>query len=296
MIKNFFEINSIDYKENISLKKYNTYKVDTSCSYLVFPKNVDELIKIINELKKQQIKFLVLGNGSNVIFSMKHYDGVIIKLDRFNEVKYNKNIVTVGAGYSLIKLAIETADKGLDGLTFAAGIPGSVGASTAMNAGAYNSDMSNVVKEIMALNKDLEVVNLKNEDLEYTYRDSFLKKHPEYIVLSTTFELTYANSETLKNLISERRKKRIASQPLEFPSAGSVFRNPENMYAGALIEKLNLKGLNIGGAEISKKHANFIVNVGNATGKDIIKLIETVQKEVKKNYNIELKLEQIIIE
>ena len=109
-------------------------------------------------------------------------------------------------------------------------------------------------------------------------------------------ELTYANSETLKNLISERRKKRIASQPLEFPSAGSVFRNPENMYAGALIEKLNLKGLNIGGAEISKKHANFIVNVGNATGKDIIKLIETVQKEVKKNYNIELKLEQIIIE
>jgi len=296
MIKDFFEKKKIIYKEDISLKKYNTYKVDTTCSFLVFPKDINELIEIIKELKKNKLKYIVLGNGSNVIFSMKHYDGVIIKLDNLNNIEYNKNIVTVEAGYSLSKLALETIDKGLDGLTFAVGIPGCVGASTAMNAGAYNSDMSQVVKEVKVLNDNLEIITLKNKDLEYEYRDSFLKRNKEYIVLLTTIELANNDTVAMKKIVDERRKKRIATQPLDMPNAGSVFRNPPNMYAGELIEKSNLKGFKIGDAEVSKKHANFIVNSGNATGQDIIKLINKIKKEIKDKYNVELKLEQIIID
>lgn len=296
MIKSFFESNNIIYKENVSLKNFNTYKVDTTCSYLVYPNNVEELILILKELKQRKIKYLVLGNGSNIILSMKHYDGVIIKLDNLCKVEYQDNIVTAEAGYPLIKLAIETIDKCLSGLTFATGIPGLVGASTAMNAGAYNSDMASVVKSVTVLNDKLEVITLTNKELEYSYRDSFLKRHKDYIVLSTTFELEQGDKETMKTQIEERRKKRLASQPLNMPNAGSVFRNPENMYAGELIEKLNLKGYSIGGAKVSEKHANFIVNTGNATGQDIIKLINEVENKVKKEYNVELKLEQIIVE
>ena len=145
MIKNFFKTNNIEYLEEVSLKKYNTYHIDTLCAYLAFPKNKEELIIILKELTKENIKHFILGNGSNIILSMDYYDGVIIKLDRMNKITYQDNIVVAEAGCSLIKLALDTIDKSLSGLTFAAGIPGLVGASTAMNAGAYNSDMSKVV-------------------------------------------------------------------------------------------------------------------------------------------------------
>ena len=227
---------------------------------------------------------------------MNHYDGVVIKLDNLNEVTYEGNIVTSGAGCSLIKLSLDTINKGLSGLEFASGIPGCVGASTAMNAGAYNSDMSQVIKSVKVLTNDNKIKVLNNKELDYSYRDSFLKKNKDYIVLSTTFELTKGDKEMMKEQVEERRKKRITSQPLNMPNAGSVFRNPENMYAGQLIEKLNLKGYNINDAEVSTKHANFIVNKGNASGEDIIALINKIQKEIKENYNVELKLEQIIIE
>ena len=296
MIKNFFDKKGITYTENASLKKYNTYRIDTTCSYLVFPKNIDELIIIIKYLKEKNINYLILGNGSNIILSKEHYDCVFIRLDNLNNIEYHDNIVIVEAGYSLIKLAVETINKGLDGLTFAAGIPGCIGASTAMNAGAYNSDMSAIVKEVKVLDPNLNIIMLENKDLQYEYRDSFLKKHPEYIVLSTTLELSKNDPEIMNNIISERRKKRIATQPLELPNAGSVFRNPENMYAGELIEKANLKGYTIGDARVSEKHANFIVNVGNAKGKDIVKLVKLIKKEVKNKYNVNLKLEQIIID
>lgn len=295
MIKSFFKDNNIDFFEDASLKKYNTYRVDARCKYLVFPKTEEELIAILREIKKENIEYIILGNGSNVIFDFEYYDGIIIRLDNLNLVEYKGNIVTVGAGYSLIKLAIETINKGLSGLAFAAGIPGYVGASTAMNAGAYNSDMASIVKEVRVLNKNLEIEILNKEQLDYSYRDSFLKQHPEYIVLSTTLELGEGNIKEMQEQIQERRNKRLASQPLDLPSAGSVFRNPEGMYAGELIEKLDLKGYNINGAEVSVKHANFIVNKGDAKGKDIVELINKIQKEVKENYNVELKLEQIII-
>ena len=296
MIKSFFDKHNIEYKENASLKNYNTYKIDAISDFIIFPKNEDELIIILKELEKNKIRYLFLGNGSNVIFSKSYFKGVIIKLDNFNMVEYNDTLVTVGAGFSLIKLAMETIDKGLSGLEFAAGIPGCVGASTAMNAGAYNSDMASVVKSVKVLTPNLDIKTFENKELEFSYRDSFLKRNKNYVVLSTTFELSQGDTEAMKKQVVERRMKRFASQPLNIPSAGSVFRNPDNMYAGELIEKLNLKGYRVGDAEVSEKHANFIVNVGNATGNDVIELIKKIKKEVKSKYNVELKLEQIIIE
>ena len=296
MIKNFFNSLNIIYEEEISLKKYNTYRINTIAKFIVFPKNIEELKEIIKYLKEQEIKYFILGNGSNVIFSMDYFDGVIIKLDNLNKITYNNNIVIAEAGCLLIKLSLDTVEKGLTGMEFATGIPGCVGASVAMNAGAYNSDISKIIKEATILTPENEVITMMKEELDFNYRDSFLKKNKEFIVLSATFELKKGNIEEMKKLVQERKQKRIESQPLNQPNAGSVFRNPQGTYAGALIEKANLKGYSINGAEVSQKPANFIINKGNATGKDIVALIKKIQNEVRKKYNIELKLEQIIVE
>lgn len=295
MIKSFFDNLNITYKEETSLKNYNTYRINTIAKFIVFPKTVEELQKIIKHLKDNHIKYYLLGNGSNVIFSMEYYDGVIIKLDNLNKITYNNNLVTAEAGCLLIKLSLDTIEKGLTGMEFSTGIPGCVGASVAMNAGAYNSDISQVLKEATVLTPENEIKIMKNEEFEFEYRDSFIKKNKNYIILSATFELEKGDIEEMKSVVEERKKKRIASQPLEMPNAGSVFRNPKNHYAGALIESANLKGYNINGAEVSTKHANFIVNKGGAKGEDIVSLIEKIQKEIKEQNNIELKLEQIIV-
>lgn len=295
MIKSFFDNLNITYKEEISLKNYNTYRVNTIAKFLVFPKTIEELKKILKFSKDNNIKYYLLGNGSNVIFSMEYYDGVIIKLDNLNKIIYKNNIVTAEAGCLLIKLSIDTIEKGLTGMEFSTGIPGCVGASVAMNAGAYNSDISQILKEVTVLTPNNEIKIMNKEELQFEYRDSFIKNNKDYIILSATFELEKGNIEEMKKIVEDRKKKRISSQPLEFPNAGSVFRNPQNNYAGALIESANLKGYNINGAEVSIKHANFIVNKGGAKGKDIVSLIEKIQKEVKEKNNVELKLEQIIV-
>lgn len=295
MTKSFFDNLNISYKEDISLRNYNTYRINTICKFLVFPKTVEELIEILKYLKENKIKYYLLGNGSNIILTMDYYDGVMIKLDNLNNVTYNDNLVTAEAGNSLIKLSLDTIEKGFSGMECLTGIPGCVGASVAMNAGAYNHDISEILKSIKVLTPDNKVVTMEKKELNFSYRDSFLKKNKDYIVLSATFELSEGNIEEMKTKVQERKMKRIESQPLDMPSAGSVFRNPENNYAGALIEKNNLKGYNINGAEVSTKHANFIVNKGNATGKDIVELINKIQKEIKEKENIELKLEQIIV-
>lgn len=296
MIKSFFDNLNITYKEETSLKNYNTYRINTIAKFIIFPKTITELQTILNFLKENNIRYYFLGNGSNVIFSMNYYDGVIIKLDNLNKITYKDNLVTAEAGCLLIKLSLDTIEKGYTGMEFSTGIPGCVGASVAMNAGAYNSDISNILKEATVLTPNNEIITMNNNDFQFEYRDSFLKKNKDYIVLSATFKLEKGNIIEMKELIEERKQKRIASQPLEFPNAGSVFRNPKGNYAGSLIEQANLKGYNINGAEISTKHANFIINKAGATGEDIIKLIEKIKKEIKEKNNIELKLEQIIIE
>jgi len=238
---------------DVSLKDYTTYKVGGICRYMVFPKNIDSLVEIIRLLKKNKIKHMVLGKGSNVLFSDNIYDGIIIKLDSFDSIQWRENKLIVGAGVSLMKVALMAVRKGLSGLEFATGIPGSVGGAVYMNAGAYKSDMGYVVSSIKVLTPKLRVITMVNKELEFHYRTSFLKTHPGYICLEATIKLKPGNREEIEELVQERKKRRLETQPLEYPSAGSVFRNPEGLFAGKLIEDLGYKGLIKGGAMISDK-------------------------------------------
>lgn len=295
MIRNFIEKLEIEYKENISLENYNTYRLKVICDYMVFPKNYEQLIEILKFLKKNNIKYMILGNGSNIILECERFKGVIIKLKYFNKLEIKDSTIIAEAGCSLLNLSLEAINNSLSGLEFANAIPGDVGASVVMNAGAYNEDMSMVVKEVLVIDDKLQLKKMTNEELDFSYRDSFLKENSDYVVVSATFQLKPGNKEEMLDIIKRRIKIRKEMQPLEYPSAGSVFRNPDGTFAGKLIEEANLKKMSVGGAEISEKHANFIINKGNATGKDILKLIDRVKKEVKNKYNIELTLEQIVI-
>ena len=292
MIENI--INKYEYYKNISLKRYNTYKLDVMCEYLIYPKDIEELLELLKYLKENKIKYLILGNGSNVILAKPSFD-VVIKLDRLNNIDIKDNIVTASCGVSLIKLSNLCMEKGLNGLAFAGGIPGLLGASVAMNAGAYKEDMASIVRDVKVITPRGEIITMKNSELEYSYRDSFLKRNKEYICIEATLELKYENKELIRNKMIDRRDRRISSQPVNMPSAGSVFRNPPNLSAGKLIEDLGLKGYTIGGAQISEKHANFIINKSNATYDDIISLIEYIKKKVKEKYDIDLILEQEIV-
>lgn len=296
MIRNFTRSNNIEMYEDISLKKYNTYRLDVKCDYLVFPKDIDEVVKLISFLKENNYKYLVLGNGSNVIFKNNRYNGVVIKLSKLDKIEFDGDKVVVGAGVSLSKLANMAINNSLSGLEFSVSIPGEIGASVSMNAGAYNESFSDVFVSAKVLTPKLEIIELTNEDMDFSYRNSFIKKNKDYIVLEVVLKLKPGNKEEMNAVIEKRFEKRKATQPLEYPSAGSVFRNPEGMYAGKLIEDANLKGYSIGGAMISDMHANFIINKDNATGEDIINLINLAKDKVKENNNIDLYLEQVIID
>lgn len=280
---------------NISLKKLTSYKLDGVTKQLIYPDNVEELIEIIKDLREDNLKYKVIGGGSNLIFD-GNYMGVLIKLDSFNNLTFDDTNVIVGAGYCLQKLAVQACKMGLSGLEFATGIPGTVGGACFNNSGAYNSDMGYIVTYVKVLTPSLEIKTLYNSDLDYHYRTSFFKDHPGYIILEAKLKLKKGNKKEIIELVTDRRKRRLESQPLDYPSAGSVFRNPEGNYAGKLIEELGFKGKRSGGAKVSEKHANFIVNTGRAKGRDIIKLINKIQEKVKEEYGIDLVLEQEIVE
>ncbi|MBP3461393.1 MAG: UDP-N-acetylmuramate dehydrogenase [Bacilli bacterium] len=280
--------------ENANLVKYTTYKINYKADYVVYPNDIEELIKMLSYLKEKNIKYKIIGGGANLIFK-EDYKGVLIKLDSFDKLEIKDTKIKVGAGYNLIKLALKVSKLGLTGMEFATGIPGTVGGAIFNNAGAYKSDMGYIVESITVLTPELEIKKLYNKELNFHYRTSFLKESKDYICLDATIILKHGNKEEIMNVIEDRKMRRLMSQPLDFPSAGSVFRNPENNYAGKLIEEVGYKGKKIGGAKVSEKHANFIVNEKNATGEDIVKLINEIKKAVKEKYDIDLLLEQEIV-
>lgn len=280
--------------KNVSLKNLTSYKLDGIASTLVIPNNIDELKECLIYIRKNNLKYKIIGGGTNLIFE-NDYDGVLIRLDKFDDLKIKGTEVVVGAGYNMQKLALKTCKLGLTGLEFATGLPGTVGGACTNNSGAYNSDMGYVVKSLKVLTPDLEIKTMLNKDLDYHYRTSFFEKNREYVILEATIKLQKGNKQEILEIIDDRRQRRMQSQPLEYPSAGSVFRNPIGNYAGKLIEDIGYKGKSVGGASVSTKHANFIINSGNATGKDIITLINEIKKEIKDKYDIELILEQEIV-
>ena len=288
------EIKGIKISENASLKNLNTYKLESHAKYLIRVETLEGLINLLKYLKENHIHYFILGAGSNIIID-EYFDGAVIKLDGLRKIGVKDNIMTSEAGAMMGALSCASMDHNLTGLEWAINIPGTVGGSIIGNAGAYKSEMFDYLVKIKVLNENLEIKELAKEEIKHTYRHTDLKGK-NWIVLEATFKLEKGNKEESMKLVKDRQERRNKTQPLDMPSAGSVFRNPEGDHAGRLIEECGLKGKKIGGAEVSMKHANFIVNAGNATSNDIKNLIELVHTQVKEKFNIDLVLEQEIID
>ena len=280
--------------ERVSLKDYNTYKIGGIAKYIVKPYYLDNLIKLIDYLNDKNIKYFVLGSGSNVILPDEDYDGCIILLSNLRCIGIENNTVTVEAGISLNLLIMSLIDSNLGGLENLYGIPGTLGGAIRGNAGCHGSEISDTIESVTYLENG-NINTVTKSECEFSYRNSLFKNSNNKIILSAEFKLSSGNKEEMLEIIKNHQRKRLDSQPLNYPNAGSVFKNPKGEFAGKLIEDLGLKGYHIGDAYISEKHANFIVNKGNATSKDIISLIQYIKNKVNQNYNIELELEQEII-
>jgi len=303
-------------KERIPLKGYTTFKIGGPARYFFVAKSKEDLKNGILWAKKKKLSFFILGAGSNVLFSDKGFNGLVIKLQNTQYEIRNTNVIA-GAGVPLQKLILEAAKKGLSGLENLAGIPGTLGGAIWGNAGAFGREIGDLAEEVKVLDvrgSKLEVKKLKKEDCKFGYRNSIFKRRKNWIILEATLKLKKGNKKEIEEKIKEFLKLRKEKQPLELPSAGSVFKNvpikkvPKKIQekfnekikngflpAGVLIEAVRLKGYQIGGAKISEKHANFIVNTGEAKAKDVLKLIELIKKRVKKKFKIELKEEIVLV-
>ena len=280
--------------ENEPLKKYNTYKIGGKAKYLIKPYNISSLKKLLEYLNNKKIKYLLIGKGSNIILPDEDYDGVVILLDKLNRIEIKDNLAIVEAGAILNNFINECINNSLGGLENLYGIPGTVGGAIVGNAGCNKSEISDNLIEITYLKND-NIITKSKKDCLFEYRNSEFKNKKDIIILSAKFLLEYKDKECMKKTIKNNLIKRKESQPLEYPNAGSVFKNPTNNSAGKLIDNAGLKNYNIGGAFVSDKHANFIINKNNATSKDILSLIKYIEKEISEKENINLELEQIVI-
>lgn len=278
---------------NQDLKNYNTYKIGGKCKRVIKVNDITSLVNLLEEIKEE--KYLILGKGSNVILPDEDYDGTIILLDKINEIKIDKSIVYVGAGCTLGNFINKLVSKELKGLENLFGIPGTVGAGIVGNVGCYGTTISDYLSSVSYIENG-ELKKLDKDDCYFDYRTSIFKKTKNKIIVGAEFVLEKGNKLEMEKIIKNNLNKRKETQPLEFPNAGSVYRNPIGYYAGAIIDANNLKGYHINDAYVSEKHANFIINKGNATSKDIKELIKYIKDKVYENDKIELELEQEIIE
>ena len=278
--------------ENVDLKKYNTYGIGGIAKYMVFPSSEEKLVKLIDYLKNEKMSWYILGGGSNVIIPDEDYDGVIINLKELNNYEFDKDIINVESGISLGKLVSVMLDAGYTNLSSLMGIPGLLGGAIIGNAGAYGTSIFDYIISVKFIDEDGNIKELNKEEIKYDYRWTEFKEK-KVIVLSAKIKCINGPVAETKEKIKENLEKRRKSQPLEYKSAGSVFRNPPSHAAGYLIEHSGLKGITVGGAMVSEKHANFIINFNNATSRDIIKLVELIKSKVKDVYNVELELEQV---
>ena len=278
--------------ENEKLSKHTTFRVGGPARILVIPKSKESLFETIELVNKHKLLFKVIGKGSNLLASDDLFEGVVIKCDKsLGYVEFEDNFIRVGAGVSTIALATKAAKKHLTGLEFISGIPGSVGGAIHMNAGAYNEEIKDVLIKALILDEHGNQIWLTNEELEFGYRTSIMQKKQNWIIVEAILKLEYGEYEEIMELMKARRTRRKESQPWDMPSAGSTFRNPLPHASWKLIEEAGLRGMCVGGAEVSSKHCNFVVNKGNATATDVYELIKQVQTIVYEKYGVELHLE-----
>ena len=278
--------------ENVDLKKYNTYGIGGIAKYMIFPSSEEKLVKLLDYIKNEKMSWYILGGGSNVLLPDEDYNGVIINLKELNNYEFDKDIINAESGISLGKLVNVMLDAGYTNLSSLMGIPGLLGGAIIGNAGAYGTSIFDYIISVKFIDEDGNIKELNKEEIKYDYRWTEFKEK-KVIVLSAKIRCINGNVAEAKEKIKENLEKRKKSQPLEYKNAGSVFRNPPSHAAGYLIEHSGLKGITVGGAKVSEKHANFIINFNNATSRDIIKLVELIKSKVKDVYNVELELEQV---
>lgn len=295
-LKNLFsDIYSKDeVKINALMKEHINFEVGGPADILLIPSKVEQIIESVKICKENNIPYFVMGNGSNLLVKDGGIRGVVIKLTGLTNLEVNETEIKADCGVMLKELSDKALENSLTGLEFACGIPGSVGGAVFMNAGAYNGEIKNVIKEAQVITSSGEIVTLSKDELELGYRTSKVMRDNS-IVINATFKLEKGNKEEIKETIDDLTQKREEKQPLEYPSAGSTFKRPEGYFAGKLIQDSGLKGYSIGGAAVSSKHSGFVINKDNATAKDILDLIAYIQAEVKKQFGVELHTEVRII-
>lgn len=296
-----FELEGIDLREGELLSKHSSFKTGGPAKCAIFPKNTDELSKALTYAIESGEKYRIVGNCSNILFDDKGFDGILIFTKGISDTIYirKKNSILIKAecGKSLTELASEAGKKhALCGLEFAYGIPGSIGGAVYMNAGAYGGQMSDVVIESEYFDTtDRKVKVLSKDDHDFGYRHSAFEDNTNYVILSTLIELKEGDPEAILALMTKNMSARKEKQPLEYPNAGSTFKRPEGYFAGKLIEDCGLKGYTVGGAQVSEKHAGFVINRGGATSEDILKLIEHIKNTVLEKFGVSLETEIIHI-
>ncbi|WP_409294460.1 UDP-N-acetylmuramate dehydrogenase [Peribacillus sp. SCS-26] len=282
--------------ENEPLASHTTMKIGGPAELFIEPSSVENLEKTMQVIKKHNIKWRAIGRGSNLLVLDEGIEGAVIKLSSgLSDLEINGTEIQVGGGYSLVSLATQISRKGLSGLEFAGGIPGSVGGAVYMNAGAHGSDISKILVKAKVLFEDATIDWVTNEEMEFSYRTSVLQKKRPGIVIEAVFALSEGNRDTIVEEIKSNKAYRKDTQPYNLPCAGSIFRNPLPQYAGRLIEDAGLKGHSIGGAQISDMHGNFIVNAGGATAEDVLALIQHIKDTIFDKYGVEMETEVEII-
>ena len=292
-LEKYIDKENIRYDEPMS--KHTTLKVGGNCDVMVLPKTNEDILNVINFAKENNVPVTVIGNGSKLLVLDGGIRGIVIKLSsKFASYTIEDNYIEVAAGMSLPRLSIIAKDNGLSGLEFAAGIPGNVGGAVYMNAGAYGSEMSNIIEEVTFIDEACNIKTISNEECNFAYRNSIFRSK-DYVILSTKLKLVHGNKEEIAALMKKNNDSRREKQPLEYPNAGSTFKRPEGYFVGKLIDDLGLKGYQIGDAQISTKHSGFIVNVGKATAKDVVKLINHIKEKVLEANNVKLEEEIIVL-
>ena len=276
------------------LNKYTMTKLGGPADVFVMADTEEQAGAVVKYARQNNIPIFLLGNGSNMVIRDGGMRGIVLNLSKLNQIHIEGTTVYAQSGALIIDVSKAAAAESLTGLEFSCGIPGSVGGAMAMNAGAYGGEINDVIKSCKVLTHEGDVVVLSKEELELGYRKSVIQSKGFY-ALSSVFELQKGNKEQIDATIADLTHKRTSKQPLEYPSAGSVFKRPPGMFAGKLIQDSGLQGKGVGGAEVSTKHAGFIINKGDATATDYIKTIEMVQQVVKEKFGVELETEVRIV-
>ena len=273
---------------NEPMKDHTTFRIGGPADCLILPASMEDVAFVFQCLKRHDIPFVILGNGSNVLVLDKGIRGAVIKFNSpISAIRKKKNTLTAGAGALLRDVSEFAAENNLSGMEFACGIPGSIGGAVFMNAGAYDGEMKNIVSAVRAISPKGEIVQFAANELDFGYRHSIFQENG-CAICEVDLTLTPGNAEEIKEKIAGFTERRESKQPLEMPSAGSTFKRPEGHYAGTLIEQTGLKGFTVGGAQVSDKHAGFVVNAGDATAKDVLELIRQVQDRVFEKHHVKL--------